>query len=54
MTGSSDSGYPISLQGSRVIYLGTFSKSLLPSLRISYMSAALRKQTVLGLSQWIV
>ncbi len=52
MTGSSDSGYSISLQGGRVIYLGTFSKSLLPSLRISYMSAALRKQTVPAHSQW--
>lgn len=46
MTGSSDSGYSISLQGGRVIYLSTFLKSLLPSLRISYMSTALRKQTV--------
>lgn len=52
MTGSSDSGYSISLQGGRMIYLGTFSKSLLPSLRISYMSAALRKQTVSAHSQW--
>ncbi len=37
MTGSSDSGHLISLQGGWMIYLGTFSKSLLPSLRISYM-----------------
>ncbi|MCY7893212.1 PLP-dependent aminotransferase family protein [Bacillus vallismortis] len=62
------SGQPIpSLQGldpnSRVIYLGTFSKSLLPSLRLSYMilppllmesvrkNAHLMKQTVSSHSQ---